>query len=111
MKKKCYTFCTSCLTLATEEDIKVLSTIEGFSDYFSDNRASTLIYTKESKPRKLENTIRAFKPLKNWPDEEVKNVIDVMEAIFQYRPTERASAKTLLEMPFFRNIDHTCLRR
>ena len=97
--------------LATEADVKFLSTIEGFSDYFSDNRASTLIYTKESKPRKLANTIREFKSLRNWPAEEVRNVIDVMEAIFQYRPTERASAKSLLEMPFFRNIDHTCLGR
>ena len=87
-----------------------MKSLPEFKNYFSENRASSLIYTGDDRPAYLRSKIQSFSPLREWPADEVKNVIDVMIEIFQYNPNQRASAEKLLKMPFFNNVDHNCLR-
>ena len=83
------------------DDLRYLRSLPAFSTYFSDNKMSSKIYTGDCQPRRIKTIFR----------DASKELVDVLDRIFQYNPSNRASAEELLKMPYFANVDFDCLKR
>ena len=77
-----------------------LKTCKSFNTYFCDDEKTNRIYTKRKVPRKLHSY---------FPNAS-KELIDLLEKIFQYDPHKRISVEEICNHPYFQNVNFSCLK-